>query len=240
MAAKTKPEKAKTDKQLEQEQSERIMVGVAIWASYYRSNPHRFCAEYLNIALKLFQKILIFMMSVSTNFMYLASRGQGKTFLIAVFCVVRCILYPGTIICVASKSRKQGTEVIDKITTILMPNSENLRLEVKDIISNQATAFISFHNTSIIKVITAIDNARHNRANILVVDEFRMVGIDIINKVLRKFLIGSRQPRYLMKDEYRHMSERNKEQSIIAIFIVICRHSLSYIDIYTTTAKLRA
>ena len=65
----------KTDKQLEQEKSKRIMQGVALWASYYRANPHRFCADYLNITLKLFQKILIYLMNFSTHFMYIAARG---------------------------------------------------------------------------------------------------------------------------------------------------------------------
>jgi hypothetical protein len=50
-----------------------------------------------------------------------------------------------------------------------------------------------------------------NRANILVVDEFRMVDLDIINKVLRKFLTAPRQPKYLNKPEYTHLAERNKE-----------------------------
>lgn len=57
------------------EKSERLMDGVGYWASYYRKNPQRFVKEYLNITLKLFQKILIYMMMVSTNFMYIASRG---------------------------------------------------------------------------------------------------------------------------------------------------------------------
>jgi len=174
-------------------------------------DPHRFCADYLNITLKLFQKILIFLMNFNTNFMYLASRGQGKTFLIAIFCVVRCILYPGTRICLASKSRKQSTEIIEKIKTILMPNSENLCNEIKDVVINNANAFIEFHNSSKVTVVTANDNARSSRANILVIDEFRMVDLDIINKVLRKFLTAPRQPRYLNKPEYAHMSERNKE-----------------------------
>jgi len=65
----------KTDKQLEQEEAVRIMEGVACWASYYRANIHRFCEDYLNIHLKLFQKILLYMMNDNTNFMFLAARG---------------------------------------------------------------------------------------------------------------------------------------------------------------------
>lgn len=65
----------KTTSEVMQEKSERLMNGVAYWASFYRCNPQRFVIDYLNIHLKLFQKILIYMMMVSTNFMYLASRG---------------------------------------------------------------------------------------------------------------------------------------------------------------------
>ena len=49
----------KSEKQLANEKSERIMNGVAYWASFYRCNPHRFAKDYLNINLKLFQKILL-------------------------------------------------------------------------------------------------------------------------------------------------------------------------------------
>jgi len=92
-----------------------------------------------------------------------------------------------------------------------MPNSENLRSEISEVIMNQATAHIEFYNGSKIVVVTANDNARSNRSNILVVDEFRLVDLDIINKVLRKFLTAPRQPKYLEKPEYSHLQERNKE-----------------------------
>ena len=58
--------------------SERMMEGIARWASFYRANPHRFAKDYLGINLKLFQCILLYMMMHNYYFMYLASRGQGK------------------------------------------------------------------------------------------------------------------------------------------------------------------
>lgn len=67
----------KTVNEVIKEKSERLMEGVAYWGTFYRKNPQRFVKDYLNITLKLFQKILIYMMMASTNFMYLASRGQG-------------------------------------------------------------------------------------------------------------------------------------------------------------------
>ena len=129
-------EAKKSEKQLANEKSERIMQGIAYWASFYRhqQNPQRFVKDYLNISLKLFQKILLYMMMCSNFFMYLAARGQGKTFLTALFCVVRCILFPKTKICVASATRSQANEVLLKITDDFMKNygwgSENLRREI--------------------------------------------------------------------------------------------------------------
>lgn len=92
-----------------------------------------------------------------------------------------------------------------------MPNSSNLRMEIKEVKITGNDAYISFKNGSKIKVVTANDNARSNRSNIIIVDEYRMVDLDIINKVLRKFNTAPRQPRYLNKPEYAHLAERNKE-----------------------------
>lgn len=183
-------------------------------AAFYRENPHRFCKDYLGLNLKLFQQILIVMMNYNNFFMYLASRGQGKTFITAIFCVVRCILYPGTVICVAAGTRGQASEVIKKIIEKLIPQSENLRSEIEEYKNNNADSYVKFWNTSIIKVVTSTDNARGNRATIIIVDEFRMCKLEIINKVLRKFLTAPRHPGFLDKPEYKddpRYIERNKE-----------------------------
>ena len=202
-----------SDRELANDKAKRIMNGVDAWCSFYRANPHRFCMDYLNIKLKLFQQIILYMMNWCNYIMYIAARGQGKTFLVAVFCCVRCILYPGTAICIASKTRGQSVEVLTKIQTILMPNSANLQLEIepKGITINQSKAEIVFRNTSHIFVVTANDEARHNRANIIICDEFRMIPLTIIQTVLKRFLTAPRNPGYLDNPKYAHLTERNKE-----------------------------
>lgn len=207
----TTPEK-QTDAEIKREKQERVMNGVATWASFYRANPHRFARDYLGLKLKKFQQIILNEMFRKVNSIYLASRGGGKSFLLAIFCVCYCILFPGTTICLASKTRGQAIEIIDKIQTILMPLSANLRLEIGDIKSNQAESFIAFRNGSIIKVVTAADSARHNRATILIVDEYRMVDKNTIDTVLRKFLTSPRHPGFMDKPEYAgYPIERTKE-----------------------------
>lgn len=188
-----------------------ILAGVDAWAGFYRANPHRFAADYLGVHLKLFQKILLFMMNICNYFCYIAARGQGKSFLLAIFCCIRCILYPGTRVCIASGTRSQSVNVLEKIKIELLPNSPLLKNEIEKMILSSTDAYINFKNGSFIKVVTASDSARSNRANILLVDEFRMVPLSVIETILRRFLTTHRMPGYLHKKEYEHLKERNKE-----------------------------
>lgn len=66
----------KSEKQIANEKSERILNGIAFWTAFYRCNPHRFVKEYLNVKLKLFQIILLFAMMHNDYNMYVAARGQ--------------------------------------------------------------------------------------------------------------------------------------------------------------------
>lgn len=172
---------------------------MAIWGSYYRENFDLFVEEYLQLDfLKWFQTMLLVMMNRSRVFLWIAARGMGKSFLIAIFAVARCILYPGTKVVITSGTRGQSINVLEKIQTELMPVSPNLCNEIdmaKTKFSGQ-DAKVMFKNSSYIKVVTASDNARSNRANILIVDEFRMVKKDTIDTVLKKFLTSRRMPPY--------------------------------------------
>ncbi len=190
--------------------SEKLMNGIAFYAGYYRSNPQRFVKEYLFINLKVFQQILLYFMMHFHYFIYLAARGQGKTFLTAIYCVTRAILFPGTKIMVSSGQKSQSKEIIDKIEE-LRKDSPNLAREIEDIKTGTNDPRVDFHNGSWIRTTASTQGARGARANLLIVDEFRMVDLDIINKVLRKFLTAPRQPKYLEKPEYKHLKERNKE-----------------------------
>lgn len=138
---------------------------------------------------------------------------MGKSFLMAIFICVRCILYPGTKVVIASGTRGQSINVLEKIQSELMPKSPNLCNEI----DTQKTRFVGqdakvqFKNSSYIKVVTASDTARSNRANILLVDEFRMVSEDIVNTILKKFLTSRRMPPYSELTDEERSSEYAKE-----------------------------
>lgn len=198
-----------------QSKRQRILDGVAAWCAFYRANPHRFAADYLHLDLRLFQKILLVMMNINVIFVLIGARGIGKTFLSAVFCVIRCVLYPGTKICIASGTRGQAINVLEKIMLELVPNSKELANEIdqKQTKMNGTNAQIVFKNTSYIKVVTASDSARGNRATLLLLDEFRMISKDVIDTILRKFLTQRRMPRYSELTKEERMAEYAKERN---------------------------
>ena len=191
-----------------------VLNGAAIWGAYFRNHPEELAEQYLHIELRLFQKILLVMMFWSTIFVLIACRGIGKTFISAIYCVIRCILYPGTRVCIASGNRGQAINVLEKITQELMPASAELRAEIKDTKMNGTNAYIEFHNTSVIKVVTAAESARGNRCNVLLLDEYRLISKDTINTILRKFLTLRRIPKYSELSVAERKREYAKEKNL--------------------------
>lgn len=197
---------------------ERIMSGAARDCAYYRANPHRFAKDYLHLDLRLFQKIVIIMMILSSNTVFIGARGIGKTFISAVFLCIRCILWPGTKAVIASGTRGQAINVLEKILLELKPNSPELAAEIDDKQSkiNGTDAKIVFHNGSYIKVVTASDSSRGNRANVLILDEFRLISKDVIDTILRKFLTQRRMPKYEELTKAERRAEYDKEKNMTA------------------------
>lgn len=166
------------------------------------------------------------MMNWSSTTVFIGSRGVGKTFLSAVFCVIRCILYPGTKICIASGTRGQALGVLERIMLELKPNSPELAAEIDERQTklNGTNAQIVFKNSSYIKVVTAGDSSRGNRANLLILDEFRLISKDVIDTILRKFLTQKRMPAYekLTKEERKleYAKEKNKTMYLSSAYFV--------------------
>lgn len=150
----------KTEREIENDKAQKIMETVAWRAAYYRENPQRFATDVLNVPLKLFQKILIYAMMHNYYFAYIASRSQGKTWLTALYACIRCILYPGTKICIAASTKKQGCEVLSKILEDFMKRSPILCQEIEKINTGVNDAYCYFWNSSWIKVVVSNDNSR--------------------------------------------------------------------------------
>lgn len=207
-----------SDQEIAQDKTSTIMNIVAERCSYYRANPQRFVSEFLGITLKLFQKIILWAMMHFDAFYFVAARGIGKTYLVALFSVVRCILYPGTKIVCCSYTFKQGKEIILKITDDFMQKSALLRNEVSKSSTGQNDCFVYFKNGSWIRVVVAGESSRGARSNILITDEARLVPQKIVDTILRPMNAAPRQPGYLNKPEYAHLKEMNKEMYLSSAF----------------------
>lgn len=195
---------------------EKISEGAARWGAYYRLFPARFVRDYLHINLHIFQKIIITMMFWSRVFVLIGYRGMGKTFISAIYSVTRCILYPGTRVCVVSATRGQGILVLEKILQELKPRSEELAAELNDKETkvNNTVGQVVFKDTSVIKVVTAAESARGNRCNVLLLDEFRLLPKIVVDTILSKFLIYQRMPRYEALTEEERKAEYAKEKNL--------------------------
>lgn len=221
--------------------SEKLLRGISNWASFYRSRPDIFAEEYLGIHLKPFQKILIYCMITYHYTAFFASRGLGKTFLTAIYCVIKCILFPGTKIIIAAGQKSQAMKIVtEKIPELMnMSKTGMIKREIKGSIRtsmNTDDPNIEFVNGSWIKVVAAHQGARSARATLLILDEFRMIDPLVYRNVLRRFLAASRQPAFLSKPEFSNKQEyleRNQE-----IFLTSCwyKYNWSY-DRYKVFVK---
>lgn len=190
---------------------------IKLWTTFYRRNTHRFVEHYLEIKLHFFQKIMIYLMGLSDNFVAIAARGISKSFTIGLYACVHAILYPNSIIVIMSATKGQaGLIVKEKIQNELMPMSANLRREIKKIETNQNNTSVSFHNGSRIIVTVAGDGARGLRSTFLIFEEKRLIERHVVEEIARPFLI-SRTAGYHTGTKYEHMSELREEPKEMSI-----------------------
>lgn len=174
--------------------------------------------EYLNMRwMTRFQQMLVNIFFSFNYLMIIASRGMGKTQVVAACCVAYCILYPGTKIVIAAGVRSQSLNVLKKIIDEFYPNSANLRNEIGEFKTQAQEAYIKFKNGSIIQVVTAKDSARSARANIVICDEFVKIKKNIIDTVLRKFKSAERRPDFFNLPKYSDNPRAKKSNDWVQI-----------------------
>ena len=181
--------------------SERVDAQMRMWIAYWRCNLHRF-AEDMGVRLHLFQKLILFVMDYFPNFMYIASRGTGKSFLIALYAVLKCILYPDIKVVISSATKGQAILMIKQYVRYFYNEYPLIRNEIEEIKDGIQEPKCIFKNGSTITAVTASDNSRGFRSNILILEEFAIMKKSIIDSVLKKFGTVPRQRAFTYKPEY--------------------------------------
>ena len=186
------------------------------WITLYRRNFELFVQHYLKIKLHPYQKIFLHLMGVNDKFMWVASRATGKSFLTALYCVCRCILYPNTqMVIVAKKSGQAALIITEKIGKELMTLSPVLKKEIVSIREKQGAQECIFSNGSYIKVVVLNDSARGERSNCIIFEEYRLLDKNLIESVIIPFNI-SRTPPYTQLEKYKHLPQEQSQQIYIS------------------------
>ena len=190
---------------------------IKLWTTFYRLNYHRFIEHYFGLTnLHLFQKIMIFLMGISTYFITIASRGTSKSYISGLFACAEAVLNPNSIIVIVASTKKQaGLIITEKIQGDFMKKSPNLCREIKKVSTAQNDNSVTFHNGSRIIVVPATSGALGHRATCIIYEEFKLMKREVVEGIIRPFLIN-RQPEYLNKPEYAHLQEDGYKQLCIS------------------------
>lgn len=195
--------KKRTDLEIEQDKTRRIMEVVAKRGAYYRANPSRWIEDFIpGLKLRTYQKIILWAMAHNDMSYIVASRGLSKTYMMALYCLFKSVCYARSHLVVVSFTLKQGKEVLLKITDDIMPRSPLVRGEISKVSIGQNDCSIYFKNNSWIRVVTATQSSRGVRSTGICVDESRLVDQKIVDTVLRPMNSTPRRPGYLDKPEY--------------------------------------
>ena len=171
------------------------------WTTFFRRNFHRFAMDYLGIKLYLYQIIILYLMGLNSLFVIIASRADAKSFIVGLGACIYCILYPNSMVVIASGTKKQAKLLVsEKIEKELMKMSAPLRKEIRKVKDNQNEVIVYFKNGSTITVVAPGDGGRGYRSTVLIREEFRQIKKEDEDSVLSPYQIVRPVP--YMKDEY--------------------------------------
>jgi hypothetical protein len=137
--------------------------------------------------------------------MYIASRGWGKSFLLALYCIIRCAFYPGTKIVVVGAAFRQSKIIFEYMETIWRSspilrsifngNDDGPRRDV-----DRCTLRLGDSWTIAIPMGDG-SKIRGLRAHIIIADEFASISPDIYETVVSGFAAVSASPIQNVKEQ---------------------------------------
>ena len=172
------------------------------WITFYRRNIEIFVKHYMGITLHEYQKFWLHNMHINNVSMIIASRASAKSWLIGVYSVAYCILYPNSKVVIASGTKGQGGLIIsEKIKDDLYSKFPNINREIEHIEANNNKWFVKFYNGSTIRVAVSDDRSRGLRSTLNIYEEFRVIPKAVLDAVLKPFLMNRQAP-YLQNPKY--------------------------------------
>ena len=144
--------------------------------------------------------------------MYIASRGFGKSFLLAVYCTLRCTLMPGTKIVIVGAAFRQSKIIFEYMDTI-WKNAPLLQSVCSDASGprRDIDRCLMKINDSWTMAVPLGDGSkiRGLRAHTIIADEFNSIPVDIYETVVAGFAAVSAKP----TDNVKQAAKRKKMQA---------------------------
>jgi hypothetical protein len=163
------------------------------------------CKLLFNIELHPIQMAIIQEFWIRPFPMYIASRGWGKSFLLALYCILRCTFFPGTKIVVVGAAFRQSKIIFEYMETIwrnspilrsiFMGNEDGPRRDV-----DRCTMRLGDSWTIAIPMGDG-SKIRGLRAHIIIADEFASISPDIYETVVSGFAAVSATPIQNVKEQ---------------------------------------
>lgn len=191
-------------KKTSQEKEENIIE----WISLLRRNWHIFVDLVLQIKLKPFQMLMIYLIGISDVFFAICSRGLSKTFIVGLAAIVKMLLYPYSEVVITASTVAQANvivekkirdELIKKLSPYLLYLYEKEYLVITK--SDDSYKIVCTLNGSTLEVLPCTESSRGRRATLLIYEECRLLKKGMIDSVFEK-MAHPRQTKYLDNPKY--------------------------------------
>lgn len=161
-------------------------------AKFFRYNLGVACQLLLGIQLAKFQEITLYGMFNRNFSMLIWSRGGSKTWLTAVYCILKCIFEPNTKIMIASSTFRTSRRIFTEVEKILNRKEATLAAQCFRGTLKRSDEWVMYVNEPGQGTITAIplsgEKVRGFRSNCLILDEFLTLQEETVKTVLMPFL----------------------------------------------------
>jgi hypothetical protein len=147
----------------------------------------------LGLTLEYYQELTLNSFFNRNYCMLVWGRGGAKSFCAAIYCILKCMLEPGTKILIASINFRTSRRVFNEIEKFLMSPEAALARQCFGLKSKRNDQYEwQINGGSITAIPLTGEKIRGIRANVLILDEFLLLPPDIIDNVLIPFLSSPR------------------------------------------------
>lgn len=208
-------------------------ANVIEWTTLFRRNWHIYADMVLQIKLKPFQKLMIYLMGVSDVFFAICSRGLSKTFIVGLAALIKMLLYPYSEVVVTASTIPQANvivekkirdELIKKLSPYLLYLYEHEYLVINK--SDDGYKITCTLNESTLEVLPCAESARGRRATLIIYEECRLLKKGTIDSVFEK-MAHPRQAKFISENSQYDQDKRWIEECQ-SIYITSARYKFEW------------